>query len=269
MEDITNMSNPSDQDILNAFGIGAEADDNPSPEFDENSTPPEDIASEESGEEFTDEPAAEEEVDEDQQIPQQQPQNPNNAQNQAFARMRTQNAQMQKTMQRMAQVLGLDPSLPPEQLASVLQQQSTTALARRNNIDPAILNRLDELEARDARYRQMEYESNAKNAFMTIQERFGATPEDLQYFVQDLVQSGYDMAAPGANLVTEFINRNFDAIVQFKVDAAVRAEQERSTKASGASKPSTKQGQSKQTTNNDVEVNSVEDMEDYLNSLVN
>lgn len=190
-----------------------------------------------------------------------------NQANQAFARMRTDNAAMLKTLQQTANILGIDPKLPPDQLSRLIQQKATEAQARRNNVDPEIMKRLNQLEDVNARYQAQEREKMLSNDFRTIKTKFGATDEDLMAFAQALDGENYDPFAPGANnLITEFISRNFDKIIQDKIDAAVRAEQERATKGSGASAPAQKQGQENK---EEQKISTQADFDAFMNNLTN
>ena len=190
-----------------------------------------------------------------------------NQANQAFARMRTDNAAMLKTLRQTASILGIDPKLPPDQLSRLIQQKATEAQATRNNVDPEIMKRLNQLEDVNARYQAQEREKSISNDFLTIKNKFGATDDDLMAFAQALDSENYDPFAPGANnLITEFISRNFDKIIQNKVDAAVRAEQERAAKGSGASAPAQKQGQENK---EEPKISTQADFDAFMNSLTN
>ena len=188
-----------------------------------------------------------------------------NQANQAFAKMRTENAAMLKTLQQTASILGIDPKLSPDQLSRLIQQKATEAQAKRNNVDPEIMKRLNQLEDVNARYQAQEREKALSNDFLTIKTKFGATDDDLMAFAQALDSENYDPFAPGANnLITEFISRNFDKIIQNKVDAAVRAEQERAAKGSGASAPAQKQGQEHK---EEQKISTQADFDAFMNSL--
>lgn len=263
-------STPTLEGLQAAFGITADtptSTEEPEsqgtetvPEAAPESTAPEDQGSEN--------PQAEVEQPTEQPTPSQQfQQNRQQQANQAFARMRTENAAMLKSLQTTAQILGINPNLPPDQLSNAIQEQANAAIARKNNMDPAILNRLNELEAINARYQQAELEKQLMKSLDDIKTQFGATDDDLTVFVQTLDKEGYDPMKSGADLTNEFIKRNFNTIIKNKVDMAVRAEQERASKASGASKPSSKQGQEDNTEPKKVETQA--DFDDFMNSLVN
>lgn len=185
-----------------------------------------------------------------------------NKQNQAFARMRTENAQMHKTMVMMAQILGIDPKMPADQLSAQLEAQTRNALARKNNMDPQILERLDHLEQINAEYTRMQNQNKIQTSLRNIQEKFKATDDDLKAFINDLVSENFDATAENADLEHEFISRNFEKILKNRVDAAVKEEQERSAKAAGASKPDSKTGKDRRVENH--EINSIAELESFF-----
>lgn len=259
------------EDMQRAFGIEPEVDDTPADtpdteEVTDTSNEQNEPTSEESGTEAeTKTDTKEEPVKEQEKPPTQQPPtvDPNQQKtNQAFARMRVENAQMQKTMNLMAQVLGVNPNMPIDQLTAELQNRSMNAIAKANNMDPAILQRLDHLEAINAEYTKSQLEKTVMTAVDTIKTKYGATEQDLVAFINELSSEGYDISKPGSDLEQEFLRRNFSKILENKVNAAVAAEQERAAKGKGASKPDTKQGQND---NSDPsEIKTVDDLTQFL-----
>ena len=164
-------------------------------------------------------------------------------QNQAFAKMRSENKVLGNTVIRMAETLGLDTTQPLNVLVNQINSMQVNALAQRRGLDPQVMQRLEALEASQAELNQLKATQRAKEQLDEIVDRFGADQATLEGFVQDLYNEGYDISKPGANLVNEFIGRNFDKIVNAKVADAVAQEQARSSKASGASSPSGQRGQ--------------------------
>lgn len=271
MPEEVNAQDVTYDDLLAAFGISGTSEEPPAAE------PPTEEPPAQGTETTTETPPAEENQGQDE--PGQNTEDPNqqqqqqqtnlilDKQNQAFARMRTENSQMVKALRAEAELLGINPKLPADQLAAEIHKKTTEALAKKNNMDPQILSRLNELEDINARYQQQEQQKYLTNAVNTIKTKFGATDDDIMAFAQELDKEGYDPYAKGANMVSEFITRNFDKIVKQRVDAAVKAEQERASKASSASKPSGNKGQDN--SSEATEVKSQSDFDAYMNSLVN
>lgn len=256
-----NFTEPTVDEMKEAFGIDIEDSDTDetteetTPEVDESDSTPEETNTD------TDVTESETEPEQEAKAPVQN----NDKQNRAFASMRAENANLKKTMAMMAQVLGVDTKLPPDQLANQLQTQARNAIAKQQNMDPAILERLDKLEAINAEYTQMKAQTKIQSELDSIKESFNATDDDLRAFVEELVGEGYDVSVPGASLKTEFISRNFDKIIKANVDAAVAAEQARAKKAGGASNPDGKQGQESQ--EEEHEINTISELENFLNKF--
>lgn len=270
-------TNVTVDDMRAAFGLAVEneGDANDDPNLSDNPTPepdPEPNGSEEDNgtpPSNDDGDGGQDGQGDDQQPQQQQQQSQQQQQlnNQAFARMRVENANLQKSLNTIANVLGINTyGMSSEQLAAVIQDQGLTALARQQGVSPEIYKRLDQLEGINARYMQQQSQARAQKAFMDIQEKYGATGEDLQGFVGELVREGYNMDAPGADLEQEFIRRNFDKIMQMRVDAAVQAEQQRASKGQAASQPNKTKGQ-KSNNDNAKEINSVSELEDLFRNM--
>lgn len=267
---------PTIEEMQAAFGIGPTDEGDPDPGPDPN--PADDGNEPEPSPE--DPPASGEEEKEGEPQPDggddgtdqkdlgQNPQNQEQAKlNQAFARMRTQNAQLVRTVQMMAQVLGVNPNQDMDALSDQLQTQARNAIAKSQNIDPQLLARMEHLEAVDAEYTRMRLQTSMEKSLQTISQKYGATDEDLNVFVTTLAQEGFNPMDVNGDLESEFIKRNFATIQQRAIENAVRAEQERSVKGSGASTPSGKQGQADKT--DPQEINTVADLDKFLSDASN
>lgn len=259
------METPTVEDMLSAFGIEP-AEDTPT---EDQTDEPEVQQSEEPQEETpTDNELGNDEAEQEYapENPTQQPRQATKAevskQNQAFARMRSENAQLQKTLQQIADLLGLDSKAPLDRLIPQVQVQTRNALAKKNGMDPEIMARLDALESEHQELERIRSEQRIKYSIEHIQKNFGATDDDLKAFVGTLIEEGYDATNPNNDLVSEFVKRNWGTIMDRKVKEAVSNEQKRSANGSGASKPDTKKGQEKDTEAHDI--NTVHDLEDFF-----
>lgn len=188
-----------------------------------------------------------------------------NKQNQAFANMRTENAQLRKSVQNIASLLGLDPKQPLGQLLGQLDAQTRNALAKREGVSPELLAKIDALEASNEELVRIKAERKIKDAFDEIKKDFKATDDDIIAFSQQLLDENYNPMAPGADLKMEFLKRNYATFVDRQVKEAVANEQARSASASGASKPDNHKGQDNNT--DAKQINTVHDLEDFFASL--
>ena len=106
-------------------------------------------------------------------------------QNQAFAKMRTENSAYLKTLKRTAEAIGLDPNMPINQLLEQLENVSVEGIAKSKNIDPAILRRLNTLEERDAEYAKKELSHQVTKDLMDLAQKYKPSEKELKEFVRN------------------------------------------------------------------------------------
>ena len=187
--------------------------------------------------------------------------------NKELEQFKAQNEELMKGLKATAQVLGINPNLRPDQLSAAIQQQANIAIAKANNMDPAILQRLNQLEAINAKYQAAENEKILSAQMNDLMSNYGVTKDELQSFVNTLEKEQYDPFAPGNSVVTEYLKRNFKTMQDKAVKAAVLAEQQRSAKGSNASQPTKASGQNADASlEKPIETQSAFD--DWMNSLL-
>lgn len=186
--------------------------------------------------------------------------------NKAFAEMRVQNKKQQEMLNKISGVLGFDASkMSPEDLENTLNGVLTQAQAQQQNIPEEVLARLNNLEVINQKYVQEHLHANARNGLVLLRDKYGATQEQLETFVTDLTDDGMNPLENQIDFETEYIKRNFNNIVESKVQAALQTETERSTKAKAhASTPDTKKGG---TPDSNEKINSVVELDAAFNKL--
>ena len=187
--------------------------------------------------------------------------------NKELEQFKAQNEELMKGLKATAQVLGINPNLRPDQLSAAIQQQANIAIAKANNMDPAILQRLNQLEAINAKYQAAENEKILSAQMNDLMSNYGVTKDELQSFVNTLEKEQYDPFAPGNSVVTEYLKRNFKAMQDKAVKAAVLAEQQRSAKGSNASQPTKASGQNADA-GLDKPIETQSAFDDWMNSLL-
>ena len=187
--------------------------------------------------------------------------------NKELEQFKAQNEELMKGLKATAQVLGINPNLRPDQLSAAIQQQANIAIAKANNMDPAILQRLNQLEAINAKYQAAENEKILSAQMNDLMSNYGVTKDELQSFVNTLEKEQYDPFAPGNSVVTEYLKRNFKAMQDKAVKAAVLAEQQRSAKGSNASQPMKASGQNADA-GLDKPIETQSAFDDWMNSLL-
>lgn len=192
----------------------------------------------------------------------QEPTHNTKAQN-AFASMRVENRKQKELLNKIAGVLGVDTNnLSENDLFSQVESAVIKAQARQQGIPAEVLQRLNNLEVVNQKYNRDQAYLAAGRGIQQIKNDFGATKEDLDGFMEALAKEGINPFENPVNLVNEYKLRNFDKIIQAKVQAAVQAEQQRASKAEAHSTtPNDKKGGSNETT---TKINNLADLDAWL-----
>lgn len=144
------------------------------------------------------------------------------AQNKAFAQMRVQLTQYDKTIKALAKALGLDTNDP--RLNDNLINMAQTKLAQQQNVPVELYKELESTKERLAAMEIQHNESLAVDKLMGVKEAYGLTQEELVKFAKQLDQDGISLAAnPHIDAEYEYYKRNREAIEQQKINAAVEA----------------------------------------------
>lgn len=144
-------------------------------------------------------------------------------QNAAFAAMRVTNSAMQKTLNRIAETLGID-SRDPEAMIQALERQLNEHQAKEQNIPLEVLERMDKL-TRDAEQRERESRvTEANRGFQRVKDEFKLDNAGLQAFANKLREAGKNPFETPMDLVTEYKILNYEALMtKAKEDAAAAA----------------------------------------------
>ena len=138
----------------------------------------------------------------------------------AFAAMRVRNKQMESMLKRVADAAGIQYTNTDDMLTK-LNDDALGKLAEKQGVPKELLMRLDSLEKSNQEYRQEQMNTKLRNDFMALQEKYNLTPEPLQTFATQLSNDRVDPLS--ADIMREYEVRNFDAIVQQRIQDAVQA----------------------------------------------
>lgn len=164
--------------------------------------------------------------------------------NDAFARLRTQNAQYEKTLKGVATVLGIDAKdVNTEDLLKVLQDKVVNEQAKQQNVPPELLKRLNSLE-QDKQDRELrDLRTQAFLGFQRVKDKFNLTDDALQDFASELQLDGINPFETPINLETAYIQKHFNDLIAAAKEQGIQEEQARANKAStNSSTPATKRG---------------------------
>lgn len=183
-------------------------------------------------------------------------------QNAAFAQMRTANTAMQKTLNRIAQTLGVEGS-DPESIIAGLNRRLNEHQSTEQGIPLEMLERMDKL-TQDAEAREREFRAaEANRGFQRVKDEFKLDDAGLRAFAVKLHEAGKNPFEAPMDLVTEYKILNYEALLTKAKEEAANAAllrqqhgQQHSTQPSTAA-PAGTPGSAKP-------VNSVQDLEVLL-----
>ena len=253
------------EDVKAKFGITDPADDPPAddPPADD---PPADSADDPPAD-SEDDPPADSEDDPPEDDPPKDPPKPSadTKAGRAFAQMRVQNAQYQKTLNGIAKILGVTDTSNPDTLIAQLNKVILEKEAKDKNVPTELLERLQILEERDKEYSQKQIMENAYLGFQRVKDMFNLDEAGLQAFADELVAAGINPFESKVDVVREYKLLHFDDLIQAAVEQGIKQEQERAAKAanhSTAPNPQKGPGQS----GNPEKITTVAQLNDWMNS---
>ena len=205
-----------------------------------------------------------------QQQQQQEPpaQNADNNQraNAAFAQMRSENTALKKLVNDIAGVLGIDANTPQAQMQAAVQDAIIKAQAKQQNIDPAVLQRLSQLENYKEETEKQALTSKALMGFQTVKNQFKLSDADLDKFADQLMESGVNPFTKEVDLVSEYKLRNFDALIAAAEQRGIAKEATRQTNvAAHSTQPGTNTGAGADSGNPDA-IKSVSQLTNWFNN---
>lgn len=147
--------------------------------------------------------------------------------NAAFAQMRSENTALKKLVGDIAGVLGINPDTPQAQMQHAVQEAILKAQAKQQNLDPAVLQRLNQLEQYKEDNERQSLTNKAYIGFQTVKNQFNLSDKELDSFAEQLMQSGVNPFTKDVDLVSEYKVRNFDKLIAAAEQRGAAKEAER------------------------------------------
>jgi hypothetical protein len=266
------QATPSESDFFAAFGVTdpnatppetdppAQTDPKPNTDPAPQDTPPADTTTQ-TGETPPAEP--------DQQEPNPQPQNqqqtnPDTKSAHAFAQMRTQNSQYQKTIQGIAHLLNIN-SNNPEEILQGVNAALVQAQAKQQGIPTEVLQRLQTLEQMNQQREQEQLEQNVFTGFQQLKDKYKLTDDALTNFAAELHTAGVNPFEHPTDIIDEYRKRHFDDLI---TQAIEQGRQQEIARATSAQQHSASVQNSNGTPPAEPEkINTVADLTKYLNNI--
>lgn len=218
--------------IIAAYGQApSTSDPEPNPNVDSNSAPADGATGQEGQEQSPDTSATQQENQ-----PQTQPQQNyedvfgTSKANVAFARMRTQNKQMQQTLARLGGMLGVE-SEDPDALINALTGKMQEFEAKQTQIPLALLQRLEAAERYMASQDEQRIGDAARIGFQKVKDTYKLTDAQLNEFAVKLRDAGKNPFTQAIDLMQEYKLMYFDTLMQQARDEAAAAATKRQQKA--------------------------------------
>ena len=162
--------------------------------------------------------------------------------NAAFAKMRTQNKQMQQTLARLGGMLGVE-SEDPDALINALTGKMQEFEAKQTQIPLALLQRLEAAERYMASQDEQRIGDAARIGFQKVKDTYKLTDAQLNEFAVKLRDAGKNPFTQTIDLMQEYKLMYFDTLMQQARDEAAAAATQRQQKAKDHSTtPSKAQG---------------------------
>lgn len=201
-----------------------------------------------------------------QQEPPAQHDDNNQRANAAFAQMRSENTALKKLVNDIAGVLGIDANTPQAQMQAAVQDAIIKAQAKQQNIDPAVLQRLSQLENYKEETEKQALMSKALMGFQTVKNQFKLSDADLDKFADQLMEAGVNPFTKEVDLVSEYKLRNFDALIAAAEQRGIAKEATRQTNvAAHSTQPGTNTGAGADNGNPDA-IKSVSQLTNWFNN---
>ena len=181
----------------------------------------------------------------------------------AFAEMRVQNKAMSDMLKKIADATGIQYTDQNDMLAK-LNSDALTKLAEKQGVPVEILQRMETLERNSQLYLQQQNESRLRAGFVNLKQDYGLSDEEMMNFAKQLDDDKVDLSK--VDLVAEYRNRNFEAIVQKRIDAAVAAALSKDQQAQAQSTQPTAQGAVQQAAAKTEQITTVAGLRSWLAS---
>lgn len=162
---------------------------------------------------------------------------------QAFAAMRTENSQLKKTVEGLANLLGITDTKDTTALTEAVKSKLLEAQSKKDNIPVEYLKKIDHLESIETQFTQEQLRTNATLGFQRVIDRYKLDQPGLNAFVDELTAEGINPLAQPVDLVAEYQSRHFDDLIKAAEDKGRLEEAQRAAKAGEhSSTPNPQQG---------------------------
>jgi hypothetical protein len=185
--------------------------------------------------------------------------------NEAFAKLRTENAAKSKMLAELAQLLGVE-NKDGDALMEQLKAKIIEEKAKTQNVPPEILKELETLRAKQEEFDRFQRRQDVQRSFSEIKNEFDLSTDELQGFITELTTANINPFVDNVDLKAEYLKRHFADLREKAIAEGIRRESERARKAqTNSTAPIVQNG--KLDNKKQAQVNSVVDLEKFLAQL--
>lgn len=138
-------------------------------------------------------------------------------QSRAFAEMRAKISKYEKAFKRLKENNGAESE---DEILEKLLEDSTTEAAKKQNIDPALLKRMQDIEEQNQMLMMERHQTYIRDSFNNLQKTENLKDDELISFAEQLQEKGINLLDSNIDLVALYRGMNYDNILQKKIDAA-------------------------------------------------
>lgn len=182
----------------------------------------------------------------------------------AFAAMRAANSKYQKVFNKLQEALGVDDE---DAVIEKLLGVSYDTLGKKQNVDPAVLKRLTELEEVNQALINERRQEFVIGQFEKVRTTFNLSEPELMEFAQALSNSNVDIFASNLDLSALYKGLNFDKLQKKTIESEKQKWIKEQGEANAA--PSVNSITGKRDPNSKKEINTMSDLDLALKSLNN
>jgi hypothetical protein len=145
--------------------------------------------------------------------------------------MRIELSKYKKTLEGVAGTLGLDVSQDTDKLTEAVRAKVLEAQAKKDNVPVEVLQRLDQLEQLETTFQRQQLQTQAALGFENVKKQFGLDDTKVIEFAKTLLADNINPYEQAIDLVAEYRNRNWEALIKEAEEKGRLAEVQRATKA--------------------------------------
>ena len=188
-------------------------------------------------------------------------------QNQAFAKMRTDNKELADLIMNVARATGANPKDLAE-AKELLKGASTKAEAKNRNIPEDVLQELEANKQALAEYKQQQARQKALAGFQQVKDLHGLSREEVNEFADKLIERKLNPFESELDLVKEYRNIYFETLIAKAKEAGVQEERQRAAKvANNSTNPGTNSGRTDDTGTSGNPIKTIKDLDAFLSNL--